>query len=94
MSTQGVNADRKGPKNLMDLANKAQAYKELLGAKERMAGQTPGSYAQGHAQNTLDDAFEHFAELHRDPTTGEVDTAEMQATMGYLDQHIAKGKGI
>lgn len=108
MSTQAVNANRLGPKNLMDLAQKAQAYKALLNAKENhehaqkqeamgepsdmgfmvTTGGTAGT------QPHLDDAFEHFANLHRDPETGKVNTAEMQATMNYLNQHIAKGKGL
>lgn len=108
MSTQAVNANRLGPKNLMDLAQKAQAYKALLHAKETHEGAqkqeamsepsdmgllvtTGGSSG---TQKHLDDAFEHFADLHRNPETGKVDTGEMQATMNYLNQHIAKGKGI
>ena len=109
MSTQSVNANRLGPKNLMDLAQKAQAYKALLTAKENLNAPDPsqgllrpgGKAAAamgmviGDARQThLDDAFEHFADLHRHPETGKVDTNEMQATMAYLDAHIAKGKGI
>lgn len=109
MSSRSVNANRQGPKDLIDLANKAQAYKELLAAKARLNGPTtadlplrPGGKAatvlgavhKDIHQKNLDDAFERFADLHRHPETGKVDTAEMQSTMAYLDGHIAKGKGL
>jgi peptidoglycan hydrolase CwlO-like protein len=98
MSTQLVNANRKGPKNLMDLAQKAQAYKAVLEARENnrnpaeaLAGDQKGL---DERQSKLDDAFETFANLHRNPETGNVDAAEMQATMEYLNKHLQKGKGI
>ena len=101
-----VNADRKGPKNMTDLAMKAQAYKALLDAKQAhsdeadsIAGMVDPRHlnaimSAGKSQKNLDDAFEQFADLHRDPETGKVNTGEMQATMNQLDAHLAKGKGI
>jgi hypothetical protein len=83
-----VNADRKGPKDLLDLAHKAHAYKALLGAKAARDAGNEG------AQKGVDDAFERFADLHRNPETGKVDTGEMQATIDYLNKHIQKGKSI
>jgi hypothetical protein len=81
-----TNADRKGPKDMLDLATKANSYKNLLAAKSaHEANPSEGT------QRAVDDAFEDFAELHRGPH-GAVDTGDMQATMGYLNAHIAKGK--
>ena len=98
MSTQLVNANRKGPKNLMDLAQKAQAYKAVLEARENnrnpaeaLAGDQKGL---DERQSKLDDAFEAFANLHRNPDTGNVDPAEVQATMEYINKHLQKGKGL
>lgn len=98
MSTQLVNANRLGPKNLMDLAQKAQAYKAVLEARENnrnpaeaLAGDQKGL---DERQSNLDDAFEVFAGLHRNPDTGNVDPAEIQATMEYLNKHLRKGKGF
>lgn len=86
MSTREVNADRRGPKDLMDLANKAQVYKGLLQAKEaHEANGTP------ETQQRLDDSFEQFADLHRHPETGKVDTGSMQATMDLINRHLKKG---
>jgi hypothetical protein len=89
MSTRDVNADRSGPKNLMDLATKAQAYKALLDASEHHAA----NY-NSESQEGVDDAFEHFANLHRDPETGSINMAELNATKNLLDAHLAKGKGV
>lgn len=97
-----VNADRKGPKDLIDLAQKAQAYKKLLSEKAYRDNPPQSSVGPGNLigfdaetnQRRVDDAFEAFADLHRHPETGKVDTGEMQATMDYLNQHIAKGKGL
>jgi hypothetical protein len=104
MSTQIVNADRKGPKDLMDLAAKAQAYKAVLDAKRIHESMNPNVMsvddnlnpvpAKTQSQTYLDDAFEAFANLHRNPDTGNVDAAEMQATMEYINKHLQKGKGI
>jgi hypothetical protein len=104
MSTQVVNADRKGPKDLMDLAAKAQAYKAVLDAKRIHENMNPKVMsvdddlnpvpANTQTQTKLDEAFEAFANLHRNPETGNVDAAEMQATMEYLNKHLQKGKGL
>jgi len=76
-----VNADRKGPKDMMDLANKANAYKGLLDAKSRHdAGPTP------ETQAAVDDAFDHFATLHGG------DAGDMQTTRAYIEAMLAKGK--
>lgn len=94
MSTRAVNADRRGPKDLMDLAQKAQAFKELKDAQAHNESWEANSIIgiKPAAQKRVDDAFEHFADLHRHPETGEVDTADMQNTIDLLNQHIAKGK--
>jgi hypothetical protein len=99
-----VNADRKGPKDLMDLANKANAYKAVLDAKRIHEQMNPNVMsvdddlqrvpATQHTQKALDDAFEAFADLHRHPETGKVDPAEMQATMDFIDSHLKKGKNL
>jgi hypothetical protein len=81
-----VNADRKGPKDLMDLATKGNAYKALLDARD--AHQAAGTPA---TQEAVDNAFEHFSDLHRGED-GKVNTGDMQATMGYIDTLRAKGK--
>jgi hypothetical protein len=82
-----VNADRRGPKDMLDLAHKANAYKNLLDAKAANE-----SAQTGASQAAVDNAFEAFADLHRHPETGEVNTGDMQATMGYIDAMRAKGK--
>jgi hypothetical protein len=81
-----VNADRKGPKDMLDLAHKANAYKNLLDARD--AHVATGSPA---TQKGVDDAFEAFSDLHRGED-GNVNTGDMQATMGYIDALRAKGK--
>jgi hypothetical protein len=101
MSTRAVNADRKGPKDLMDLANKANAYKAVLDAQDSLKAGTPergalrpggkaasvlGSVHTDILQNNLDDAFEHFSGLHGH------DPVQIQATIDLLKSHIAKGK--
>jgi hypothetical protein len=92
----------------MDLADKGQAYKALLNAKEdhdwMMENHDSDAPEHQHAiigmgglsttQKHLDDAFERFADLHRDPATGKVDTNELQASRAYFDAHIAKGKNL
>lgn len=86
MSTREVNADRKGPKDLMDLANKAIAYKEVRDAKSAHdENPTPTS------QSRIDDAFEHFTDLHRG-NDGKVDVEDLNHTVNLLNAHIAKGK--
>lgn len=81
-----VNADRKGPKDMIDLAQKAQAYKGLLDAKKRHEA-NPSDGSQKH----LDDAFEAFTDLHHGEN-GKVDTGAVNATINLLNEHIAKGK--
>jgi hypothetical protein len=81
MSTRAVNADRKGPKDLMDLANKANAYKAVLDAKGAHDA-NPSETSQGK----LDDAFEYFSGLHNNNPN------DIQATIDMVRSHIAKGK--
>lgn len=80
-----VNADRKGPKDFLDLAHKANAFKSFAESKIALDNaSTPEERAA--AQGYHDDNFEYLMSLHNN------DPAELQATAGYLQDRITKGK--
>ena len=80
-----VNADRKGPKDLLDLAHKANAFKSF--AESKVALQNASSPEEKvAAQNLHDDNFEYLMQLHNN------DPAELSATAGYLQDRLNKGK--
>jgi hypothetical protein len=74
-----VNADRKGPKDMMDLAVKANAVKAFIDS-ERALKEGTGS------QETHDDNFEHLMSVHDN------DPEKLRATVQYVRDMLAKGK--
>lgn len=90
MSTQSVNADRRGPKDLMDLATKANALKGFIDARVRhenaiASGAGPTEIA-AHQRN-LDNAFEDLMDVHDNDQSAVADTAR------YVHDVLVKGKG-
>ena len=83
-----VNADRKGPKDLMDLAQKANAFKSLAdsGVKLKEAQAAGDDHAIGLAQQRHDDNFQYLVELH------DHDMGAVQSTAKYLQDRLFKGK--
>ena len=74
-----VNADRKGPKDMMDLATKANAVKAFIDSEKALKEGT-GS------QEAHDDNFEHLMNVHDN------DTDSLRATVQYVSDMINKGK--
>lgn len=89
MSTRDVNADRKGPKDLLDLAHKANALKGFTESKLALeqAQSANDQDLVATAQRKHDDNFEYLMDVHNN------DPEELQATAGYLQGRLAKGKG-
>lgn len=93
MSTREVNADRKGPKDLMDLASKAQAVKGLMDAQNRLAD-AQSAHESGADVNfgplitAHDSALEELNSVHGN------DPAAVQDTLRYIKETLAKGKSI
>lgn len=85
--TREVNADRRGPKDLMDLATKAQALKGFIDARvAKESAERSGTATEGH-QSALDNAFEHLMDVHGN------DQSQVAATAQYVHQTLMKGKG-
>ena len=74
-----VNADRKGPKDMMDLARKANAVKSFMDSERNLKNGT-GS------QDTHDDNFEHLMDVHDN------DPESLRATVQYVSDMLNKGK--
>ena len=85
--TREVNADRRGPKDLMDLATKAQALKGFIDArmKKESAERSGVEDLSGHQKN-LDDAFENLMDVHGN------DQSAVAATAQYVHSTLMKGK--
>lgn len=88
--TTEVNADRKGPKDLMDLATKAQALKGFIDARVKHEGAIAsgaGPTEIAAHQRNLDNAFEDLMEAHDN------DQGAVAATARYVHDTLIKGKG-
>lgn len=86
MSTREVNADRKGPKNLMELATRANAYKELMDSKAAYLDEPNEATYQRHYTAALD-----FADAHNRPD-GTADPEAAAETIRLMQDRYAKGK--
>lgn len=75
-----------GPKDLASLGMAASAYRQLRESQDARDAGNP------RAQRSVDAAFEQLADMHRNPETGEVDTASLKNTLDYFKAHYAKGK--
>ena len=84
--TTEVNADRRGPKNLLDLATKAQALKGFSDAHSRFQAAQESGEVTPEVTKAHDDAFENLMDVHGN------DPKELQATAAYIQQLRAKGK--
>lgn len=74
-----VNADRKGPKDMMDLATKANAVKSFMDSEKRLR-------AGEDVQDLHDDNFEHLMAVHDN------DPEKLRATVQYVSDMLNKGK--
>ena len=74
-----INADRKGPKDLMDLATKANALKAFMDSEKALKLGTGD-------QDTHDNNFEHLMDVHDN------DPNQLRATVEYVKNMLAKGK--
>lgn len=86
MSTREVNADRKGPKNLMELATRANAYKELMDSKAAYLAKPNEETYQRHYTAALD-----FADAHSN-SEGMADPEAAEETIRLMKDRYAKGK--
>lgn len=88
--TREVNADRRGPKDLMDLATKAQALKGFIDARVKHEGAIAsgaGPTEIAAHQRNLDNAFEDLMDVHDN------DQGAVAETARYVHQTLIKGKG-
>jgi hypothetical protein len=76
-----VNADRKGPKDMMDLAVKANALYDFMDTQNRL--QNGEDVQDQHDQN-----FEHLWSVH------DQDPEKLRATVAYVNNMIYKGKRV
>jgi len=86
-----VNADRRGPKDLRDLATKANAVKGFMDAQDRLAAaQTAHANGEdvdfGGLIKAHDAALQEMNDVHGN------NPAEVQATLQYIKSTLGKGK--